>query len=219
MVLGAAAQEEGASTRATCHSQPQPDFGSVRAAPHRDPPVPRCCSSLAVPGGVWAPRGGSGAGTELGSSPAARQERGHLADSSAPRTDFVPSGAATGAGISATAGQTASPAVLLWGSLGAGSFPVGPSSRGRRQRPRPCHGLYGCAPPSRCPHPARRSEAFSQEKWSLYVPDTAPAPDGARRVPSGLGICRQKGDCVAASRVSGSTCPAPGLSTMARFSA
>lgn len=139
---GAAAQEEGAGTGATCRRQPQPDFGSMRAAPRRDPPVPRCrCSSSAV-------RGHPGVGTALGTA----------------RKDFVPGGAATGAGICATPGQTPSPAVVfaeepwsrelpLWGRAAGegGSYPCAarrfPRKNGAFMSPTlplPRMGLGGC---------------------------------------------------------------------------
>lgn len=130
-VLAAAAQEEGAGTRATCRRQPQPDFGSVRAAPRRDPPVPRCrCSSSAV-------RGRPGVGTALGTA----------------RTDFVPGGAATGAGICATPGQTPSPAVVFAEEPWSRELPRGAEQQGKEAATPVRRGIFPGKMEPLCPRP------------------------------------------------------------------
>lgn len=72
---------------------------------------------------------------------------------------------------------------------------------------------YGLLPGS-C---LQRAPRIFPGKKEPLCPVPGPVPGRARRMPPRPVMSRQEGDCFGGSWVSGSTCPAPGPSTMAAF--
>ena len=173
---------------------------------------------------------------ELGSSSTAQQEEETSANSSARGQTLSPQRGQPGwrlcNTLKANTGPCHAPADESWRSRGciqpaasrrgraAIRLPSAwHSTAGRRQRgpstavAAAVGNTYGLLPGS-CLHQAPRSFPGKMEP---LCPGPGPFLGRARRMPPGPVMSRQEGDCFGGSWVSGSTCPAPGPSTMAAF--
>lgn len=206
-------------------SLPKPVFGSGWGAPCWESCVP---STMGLPATleVMLP----GLGWSLGSSGTARQDEETSVRGSAQGQTLSPQGSQPSGclcnTLKARTGPRRGSADQSWGSGGCiqpAASPRGQASilawhstreEGGSEAPAPLS-LWPQTRHTALPQAAACSElhAVSQEKWSLYVLSLAPSPEKLGGCPQS----RQDRDCFGGSRVSGSTCPAPGPSTMAAF--